>query len=119
MVMVRAFESSDISKLVDIHKRNYEQEFPFPFSGARAFLDEKFVVEDEYHNIITFGALEIALEAVVMTDKCCPIKQRREALYKLLQALSFAAEGHGFDMFHCTIQDLKWLEHLKRAGFNK
>ncbi len=112
-------ESSDFPKIVEIYKRHFQNEFPFPFEGKRAFLDDKFVVTDDFGNVITFGTLEISLEGVVLTDKSYPIDDRRAALYKLLQALNWSASNSGFDMFHCTIQDEKWIKHLKRAGFKQ
>lgn len=117
-MIIRSLCPQDIDQLVGIHKRNYESEFPFPFADGRAFFDEKFVVTDDFGNIITFGTLEITTEAIVLTDKAYPIRERREALYKLLHGLSFVAQNNGFDMFHCSvIDDPKWSDHLKKVGF--
>ena len=120
MVMVRVFcPENDMDELISIHQRHFENEFPFPGHTQQPFLEEKYVVTDEHSNIITFGAFAITLEGIILTDKSRPIRERREALYKLFQAMSFTAGARGFNMFHCTVQDEKWLRHLKKIGFKE
>ena len=63
-----------------------------------------------YHN-------KILLEAIAITDKRRSVRERREALYKLLQAELFCCSVYNFDQLHAFIQDPVWAAHLKKNGF--
>lgn len=116
---IRLARRGDLSKLEQIYQEYYKDEFPFPFASneKRRILD-KFVVEDDDENIITCGALELLSEVVAITDKSFDARIRREALYKLFQALLFNADKFSFDQIHCTvINDPNWERHLIDIGW--
>lgn len=108
----------DIPELYDIHRRFYEKEFDFPFGKEFRPLLDKYLVIDDNDKIITFGSLELSVEAIAITDLARTTREREEALRKLLEALKFSARNHNFNMFHCTIQDPKWESILKKHEFN-
>jgi len=116
---VRLMEDHDLLPLNRIHKEFYEKEFAFPFNGDNKLLD-KYVITDEKGEIITFGALELSLEAIVITNKLIDVRERREAFHKLLHCLQFCATRKGFNSFHATAQENVWAKQLiKRFGFKE
>lgn len=116
---IRQFTEEDVPELYDIHRRFYEKEFVFPFGTEFRPLLDKFAVVDDSDKIISFGSLELSVEAIVITDKSREVNDRREALYKLMEALQWNARNHQFHHIHCTVQDDKWEHHLIKAGFKR
>jgi hypothetical protein len=114
--MIRQLEDKDVCRVLDIHKRFYEKEFIFPDLCDPKWLG-KYVVTDEWDNIILFGGVKLLIESIAVTDKSREIKERRDALIKLLQASLFLGGHLGFDSIHAFIQDPKWAGHLKHHGF--
>ena len=113
---IHVINPSDINTLRLIHAKFYKHEFEFP-DIFNHYLSA-FVVTDENDRIITGGGVRVIAEAIAITDKDYPIKERREALMEMLRASMFTANAQGFNQLHAFIQDGKWLRHLKRAGFN-
>lgn len=116
-MIIKLMGETDLDQLRKIHQEFYETEFVFPFDGPNKLLD-KYVIENDDGEIIIFGALEVVVEGIVITNKGIDIKERREAFYKLLQCLQFSAKNNNFDTFHLSAQDKKWANHLiKKFGF--
>lgn len=111
---IRLLEAGDIEKIEQIHKKFYDGEFVLPFNRK---LLNKYIVESDDGKIITFGALELNAEVIAITDKDIDIKDRREALYKLYQAMLFEASHFKFDLIQCSVTDPYWERHLKKIGF--
>ena len=116
MLMIRTIQDKDISQVVDIHKQFYEKTFPFPDLSDPKWLG-KYVVTDDYDNVILFGGAKLIVEAIAVTDKRRSVRDRREALMKLLQAEIFCCGAYNFDQLHAFIQDPIWEGHLKKYGF--
>ena len=117
---IRTSQQEDWAILDRIHSKYYDNEFSSPFRDEKRKIISNFVVEDDDKKIITWGGLELLSEVVAVTDKSFDPKIRREALYKIFQALLFAAEIHKFDQIHCTIiDDPNWERHLTKVGWNK
>lgn len=116
-LVVRALLPEDIDQLKKIYAHHYSNEFEFP-----NFLDKflcVFVVHDDNDRIISGGGVRLIAESTILTDKDYPIKIRRAALYKTLDALCFLASDAGFDRLHAVSKNKKWLSHLKKkVGFH-
>lgn len=113
-MIVREMRESDIPILQQIHKRDYDAEFPFPILNG---FTDYFVVTNDDGDIITSGGLKPILEIIGITDKTQSPRNRRAALLILFQALAFAAGKLGHDQIHAFIQDENWSNQLKTAGF--
>ena len=113
---IRCLEDRDFPQLANIHREFYKDEFIFPELKDPKWLS-KFVVTDEFDNVVVFGGNKILLEAIAITDKRRSVRERREALYKLLQAELFCCSVYNFDQLHAFIQDPVWAAHLKKNGF--
>lgn len=114
-MIIKAMDSSDFDKVREIHNKHYEYEFPLGsmFDNALAL----FTVTDNNGKIITAGGIRTILEGVLVTDKDCSVRERRQALYYILQACMFASGKLGYDQIHAFIQDDSWIKHLERVGF--
>lgn len=114
-MIIRSITPSDIERIKRIHERYYKTEFDLPdlFNGFYGV----FAVTDDSEHIITVGGVRPLAEIVAITDKDRSVRDRREALYKLLDGMSFIAGSNGFDSMHCFVQDRIWLNQLLGAGF--
>lgn len=111
-------QPSDIDELRKIHEKHYSSEFSFS-DFASGFI-AAFVVEDsESNTIITAGGIRAIVECVAITDKDISVRDRREALYKLLQACAFHTTSKGYNGLHAFIQNDDWLRQLKKVGFKE
>jgi hypothetical protein len=114
--MIRQLQEKDLPKLVEIHRQFYSNEFIFPEISDPKWLG-KYVVTDDYDNIILFGGVRLLAESIAITDKRYSVRERRAALIKLLQASLFVSSQLNFDQLHAFIQDEAWEKHLKKFGF--
>lgn len=115
MITIRALEKTDISSIREIHERFYSNEFECP-----NFFDKflcGYIVEDGNHNVICAGGIRNIPEAIIVTDKSLPVKLRREALLKVLDASQFIARKFGHEHLHAFVQNSQWCEQLKKYGF--
>jgi hypothetical protein len=112
---IRSYCPSDIEELKSIHSKYFKDEFELPdfFHGFMC----AFSVEDE-KGLVTIGGIRPIIEVIAVTNKDRSVRVRREALYNLLQALSFVAKTQHHDQIHAFVQDKKWLGHLQKVGFN-
>lgn len=114
-MIIRSITPFDIERIKRIHERHYKTEFDLPnlfhaFHGV-------FAVTDDSDNIITVGGVRPLAEVVAVTDKDFSVRDRREALYKLLDGMAFIAGNHNYDAIHCFVQDRIWLSQLLEVGF--
>lgn len=118
-MMIRLMNKGDEKELRKIHEKHYKNEFQFPFDDYHHLLD-KYIVTDENDDIVIFGALEVVVEAVVITNKDVHINKKRDAFYKILSCLQFSANKNCFPQIHGIAQDEIWEKQLKkRFGFQE
>src|SRR5215471_7998007 len=112
---IRLMKEQDKLELRKIWDEFYSKEFPF--SSFNNFVSA-FTVENE-GKIITAGGIRPIAESVIITDKNFSVKERRAALYIMLQAQLYAAGNHRFEHLHAFIQDESWQLCLERIGFRE
>jgi len=113
---IRSLQLEDIEVIRKIHETHFKNEFEFP-DFLNNFLCA-FVVENEDGRIISAGGVRAIAESIIVTDKSYPIKDRRAALYQVLDASCFLTKQASFDQLHAFIQDANWLRHLQKIGFS-
>lgn len=112
-MILRSITEHDLFIAEQIHKKWYAHEFVMP---DLLQLQTGFTVEIEERPVIIGGIKAIA-EIVLLTDKDFPVEARREGLYKSLEASLYMSRQLGYDQIHCSVQDINWERHLKKAGF--
>lgn len=112
---IRALTESDIDQVRAIHERHYKTEFDFP-DFLTNFLCA-FVVEED-GQVISAGGVRNIAEVVLVTNKDLSVRQRRAALFQVLDASAFIAGRSGHDGLHVFIQDDKWEFQLRKIGFH-
>jgi hypothetical protein len=115
---IRLVHQNDIDELRKIHEKHYSHEFSFNdfISGFIA----AFIIENsDTGQIISAGGIRSIAECVAITDKDVSVRERREALYKLLEACIFSGITHNYNSIHAFIQNENWLKQLKRVGFKE
>lgn len=113
-MIIRNIEENDHVDIEKIHKQ-YQQEFELPNFNDK-FLST-IIVSTDNHEIITVGGVRIILESVIMTDRTFSVRDRREALYHMLQASLFTCGRLNYHELHAFIQDETWMKHLLKVGF--
>lgn len=112
--MIRAIQSKDIDGLRKIYEKDYRMfEFPNFYDFVCAF-----VICDDQDNIISGGGIRLIPEAVIATDKSYSVKDRRMALYYMLDACKFIVEAEKLDKIYAVTKDIKWGKHLEKIGFH-
>jgi hypothetical protein len=114
-MLVRMLKESDLPKIAEIHRNFYEKEFDFEELFLRNI--GVFAVTDENDVIVCVGAVRPIAEVVLITDKEKTVRERRSALFKVLDASEFVAKNSGFDQLHIFVQDDNWIKHLMKNGF--
>jgi len=112
---IRALTGNDIPEIQDIYEKHYKYEFNFAdlFQHPLGL----FVVTDDNDKIICAGNVRNILEVVLLTDKDRTVRERRSALYNVLEVAEYIARNKGFDQLHAFVQDESWLKHLERVNF--
>jgi len=102
-MIIRSITPDDIERIKQIHAKHYQTEFDLPdlFVG----FDGVFAITNGNDDIITVGGVRPIAEVVAVTDKDFSVRDRREALYKLLDGMTFIAGSKGYDAIHCFVQD--------------
>lgn len=111
---IRPITVFDLNKLKLAHEEYFAKEFDFP--DLRKFYSA-FIVENKDGEMISAGGVRPISEAIIITDMSKSVKERREALYQLFQAMLFTNSKLGFDQLHAFVQDETWLKHLIKVGF--
>lgn len=114
--MIRLLAEKDVPRLRSIHQQFYEEQFIFPEFDDPKWVG-KYVVTDDFDNIVLFGGTKLILETVAVTDKRYSVRERRSALLQFLQAAIFVSAGLNFDQLHAFIQEESWAKHLKKYKF--
>lgn len=112
---IRSIKEGDIEKASIIWEKYYKEEFTLP-----DFIDKflcSFVVE-KYDEIVSIGGVRLVTESVVLTNKDFSVRERREALYKILEASAYITKSNDFSQLHAFVQDESWHRHLLKVGFN-
>jgi hypothetical protein len=112
---IRELQGHDIDQIQKIHTKHYKDEF-----GIADLYDkniETFVVTDDENKVICAASIRLILEAVLITDKDRTVRERREALFRVLNAAEFISKQHNFSQLHVFVQDEIWRQHLERVGF--
>lgn len=114
--MIRAIKKEDLEEVKRIHDKFYKDEFTLPdfvtnYLGA-------FVVEDENKNIITVGGIRTIVEVIAITNKDFSHRQRRYALYNLLDASVYVAKQFNYDQIHIFIQDDTYKQVAENREFH-
>lgn len=102
--------------MIKIHKDHYSEESSIDDFNGDNFLSNFAVLQD--NQLILAGAVRLIPEVLLITDKNLPVRTRREALVKALQASQFIAKRAGYDSLHAFVQDEVWLNQLLKHGFN-
>lgn len=109
---------SDFEEIKRIHYNHFKDEFTLD-----DFMDphtlRAWSIRNDDGKIICVGGIRAIVEAVMITDKEFPADERRDAFYKMLEAMMFICRDYGFNQLHAFIQDEKWLRHLKSAKFHE
>lgn len=113
---IRAINAFDFGQLTRIHEKFYKDEFELP-DFLTNFLCA-FTIEKD-GRIITTGGVRTIVESIAVTNKDCSIRERREALYKLMEACKYVAISNQYEHLHAFIQDESWQRHLINAGFEE
>lgn len=111
---VRLMTEEDKIQLRKIHDEFYSKEFPF--SHFDNFLSA-FVIEDN-GKVVVGGGIKPIAESIILTDKSFNIKEKREALYNMLQCQLFAATRLKYQHLHAFVQDESWQHCLEKIGFH-
>lgn len=108
---VRSLEPSDIPLLTELHKKYY-QDLGLPdFTKGLC----SFVIEND--GPIVYGMVKTFVEITILTDKSKFSREKRDALYKVLDISSYVAKHHGFDELHAFTNDDKYAQALLKRGF--
>ena len=113
---IRSYAPTDLEELKRIHEKHFKNEFDLP-----NFLRNyhcAFTVENKGH-IVTIGGVRPIAEAVTVTDKALPTREKSNALYEILEASIFIAQQHNYDQLHCFIQNMQYYHQLQRKGFRQ
>lgn len=113
---IRAAHFSDIDAIRKIHERHFKNEFDFcefqnNFLGC-------FVTEDD-KGIISAGGVRTIAECLIVTDMDRRVRDRKTALYNILQTSMHIANRAGYNQLHAFIQDENWERILYKTGFQK
>jgi hypothetical protein len=112
---IRAYDSGDFEELSRIHQQ-YQNEFQIDEFGSGLL---ELISASTDDKLVAVGGIRLIPEAVIVTDKTQPVKIRREALIKMLQAMSYLTNRVGYKQIHAFIQDDVWLKQLLKHGFRK
>jgi len=114
---IRAMKPEDLEVLREIHEKYYRDEFPFP-DFEQHFLCS-FVCHGSDGRIISAGGLRTITESILITDECCSVKERREALLQILNTSIFVANKFKYSQIHAFVEEGKWKIHLEKIGFQE
>src|SRR5688572_20128825 len=114
-MIIREIKDSDLSKIKEIHKKFYEEEFSLP-NFKENFLCA-YVVVDDLDNIISVGGIRTIAEVIAITDKDKSMRQRINALGYIHNASVYFAKQNRYSSLHAFIQDCTWENILKKVNF--
>lgn len=115
-MIIRAFNPGDLQWVKSAHAKHYGNAFEYT-NFLRNFHYAFSLIEEETDSIVLVGGIRPIAEIVAITDKDKGVRLRREALLKLLTAVSFAGKDLGYDQLHAFVQDPDFVDHLTKNNF--
>lgn len=112
MMKTRSLEISDIPVLYEMHQKFFPELVLPDFKQGLC----SFVIEND--NPICFGTVQLFAEVSIITNRDKSRRERREALYRVLDISSYVAKQHGFDKLYAFTNDDKYLKVLTKRGFS-
>lgn len=112
-MIVRAFEPGDINTVRKIHSE-YFPTLDFP-DFSRDYLCA-FVIGDG-DSPVCVGGVRAFAESIIVTDKSKSVREKREALYRVLDISKYIASHNGFNSLHAFIEDEEYMKILLKRGF--
>lgn len=113
---IRLIRWKEVDELLEIWKKHFSNDFPFPLDSNRKQL-ERYVVVDDNDKIITFGMLELYPEINSMSDLDMNVIVRRDAYHMLLDQLEKDSLHYKMKELYCSISGEGWERHVRREGF--
>lgn len=112
-MVIKPYDSSDDLMIRDIHQKYYRDQFPVPMfnNGINVI-----TIMDNDSLVLTGGLIPM-IEAVAISNPEISIRKRIEALRILHQMNMFSANELGMNQIHIQVHDEKWLEILKKKGY--
>lgn len=113
--MIRSYHPNDMEVIAQIHEKHYAEEFSLPDFISNFLCSFTIVNKGE---IVSVGGMRTIVESVVITDKDKSVRDRREALYQILEASIYITGKCGYNQIHASIiNDESWKRHLTKVGF--
>ena len=114
---IRNITPFDLEKLKEIHKSFFEHEFSFE-DFLHGSISSFIITDDNDGEIITAGSIRPIAEMTAISNLTKSPRLRRNALHEMLQIAQYVLRDSSiYDQLHVFVQDNKWKEMLKRAGF--
>jgi hypothetical protein len=112
---IRFLADIDAGQISKIHRDYFsDMEFPNFYNKYHCV----YVVVTPENSIICVGGLRPVAEAVVLTNKNFSVRDRRDALLKIFEAVNYSAEKLSYDQIHAFSFDRDYTNHLiMRMGF--
>ena len=118
-MIIKSLDESSHDQIVEIHQKYFKNEFSLDDLFNDKLLDQ-IVVCDDNDKVITYGGIRLLFEIIAVTDLSRTVRERREALIKMLDAIIFIAERKKFEQIHCfPTHGEEWTSHLKDVGFKE
>lgn len=112
-MIVRSLEIKDIPVIAELHQTYYKElELPDFTKGLCSF-----VIGD--NEPVCIGMVKTYAEAIILTDKSKSLRQKREALYQVLDIGAYVAKQHGYQQLHAVTLDEHYAEILLKRGFDR
>jgi len=113
-MIVRALQPSDIPVIREIHAKFYNKEFELDELFINSI--SAFAITDDKDNVICAASIRPIMETVLITDKSVSVRQRRSALYRILDVAEFTVLSTGHSQLHIFVQDEEWVKQLTKEN---
>jgi citrate lyase synthetase len=117
-VTIRNINQLDLEKLKEIHHSFFEHEFTFE-DFLHGSISSFVITDDNDGEIITAGSIRPIAEMTAISNLAKSPRLRRNALFDMLQISQYVLHNTSYDQLHVFVQNGKWEEMLKRAGFKQ
>ena len=114
-MITRALTPNDIKKVLDLHKRHYN-EFEFPEFDRML---NAFIIEDDNQEVIMAGGIEQVAESVLVTNKDMSRIKIGRALVEAQQIVAFTCKQFGIREVYAFVNNEEYAAHLIQHGFSK
>ena len=114
---IHYIESNDVDQIYNIYM-NFFSDMEFVDFYHKFHCSFKVVNDDISNRIIAVGGIRPLAEAVLLTNKDFSVRDRRDALYKIFEAVKYTAEKLEYTQIHAFAWDEEYIKHLiNRVGF--